>query len=53
MKLELKLVLTFVLMAFTALSFHTVNMEIVVDQKPMGIASEPHGKDLRFTVVRN
>ena len=53
MKLELKLVLTFVLMAFTALSFHTVNREIVNDQEPMGMASAPHGNDLAFRVVKN
>ena len=53
MKLELKMVLTFVFMAFTALSFHTVNTEIVNDQEPVGMASAPHAKDLGFTVVRN
>jgi hypothetical protein len=53
MKLELKMVLTFVFMAFVALTFHTVNTEIVNDQEPMGTDSAPHGKDLGFTVVRN
>jgi hypothetical protein len=53
MKLELKMVLTFVFMAFVALSFHTVNTEIVSDQETLGMDSAPHGKDLGFKVVRN
>jgi hypothetical protein len=53
MKFELKIILTFVFMAFTALSLHTLNREIVVEQEPIGGVLEPQAKDLGFTVVAN
>ena len=53
MKLELKIVLTFGFMAFTALSFHMVNTEIVVEQEHIARITGPKGHNLDFRFVAN